>query len=846
VIAMARRTLTPAQRVWLLNAAITAAALAIFLGVVRGLAHGSPPFSIPWWGLAAGFAVAERCVVHFHFRRSSHGFSLGELPLILGLVFSHPTDVVAGGLVGGLVALATDRHLPPVKVVFNLAQFSLGAGLATIVYAAIEGAGWTLGPRMWLAALTGAIASALMAVLLICAAISISEGGVTPRTVLRMVAMDVVVTTINTALACVSATVLASDPWAAVLLLIPAGAMLFGYRAYLAERQRHKGLEFLYDATRTFSRSPDIDRELQDLLCKALETFRVAVAEVVLLSSDGRPPLLTRLVAGEEAEVMEPVSQELADALCELVSDDERAVAFAPPYGNPALQAHFAAHGIEEGMVAMLPGETRQIGVMLLANRLGVRQAFAPQELQLFEALANNASVALQYDRLEHVVARLTELQRQLEHQAYYDSLTGLANRARFLDRTRDALNDGGGRTVAVLFIDLDDFKTINDSLGHAAGDALLRVVGRRLRHSVRPSDTAARLGGDEFAVLLREVAGPQEALAAAERIQAALRPAIRVGDRTFTVELSTGIALGRPGEMDADELIRNADVAMYRAKRSGKGSCSVFEPGMEVAVQRRHTLKEDLQRGIERREFTALYQPIVDLETNEVTAVEALLRWRHPRRGLVAPGDFIPLAEETGLIVPIGRMAIEDACCEAAAWREHDVLPGARLHVNISSVELDQPDLVPWLCATVRDAGLPAGQVVLEVTETALAADPHRASARLHELHDAGFVLALDDFGTGYSSLSRLQSLPIQVLKIPKPFVDNIAKGARASAIARAAIGLARALDLHVVAEGIERPEQLDTLRDLRCDLVQGYLLSRPVDAERVPAAGRAAAVIA
>jgi EAL domain-containing protein (putative c-di-GMP-specific phosphodiesterase class I) len=296
---------------------------------------------------------------------------------------------------------------------------------------------------------------------------------------------------------------------------------------------------------------------------------------------------------------------------------------------------------------------------------------------------------------------------------------------------------------------------------------------------------------------------------------------------------------------MDADELIRNADVAMYRAKRSGKGGSSLFEPGMEVAVQRRHTLKEELQRGIERREFTALYQPIVELESGEVTAVEALLRWRHPRRGLVSPGDFIPLAEETGLIVPIGRMAIEDACCEAAAWREHGLMPAARLHVNVSSVELDQPDLVSWLCATVRDAGLPADRVVLEVTETALAADPHRAATRLHELHDAGFVLALDDFGTGYSSLSRLQGLPIQVLKIPQPFVEDIAQGPRASAIARAAIGLARALDLDVVAEGIERPEQLETLRELRCDLVQGYLLSRPVEPDRVPGAGRRALAV-
>jgi diguanylate cyclase (GGDEF)-like protein len=820
---------SPSQRVWLLNAAIAASGIALFLLVVRHLPQREGPVPMPWWVLAIGFIAAERCVVHFHLRRSSHAFSLGELPLVIGLVFADPTQLVLGGLAGYLVALGTDRELPVVKVAFNLAQLSLGAGLATVVFEAIAGPHWSAGPGTWAGALGGAIASALVAVALISAAISLSEGWVGRRIVCRMLVMDLVVTVINTALACAGASMLASDPWAAALLLIPAGAMLVAYRAYLAERQRHKGLEFLHEATRTISRSPDIDRELQDLLGRAMETFRVEVAEVVLLSADGRPPLRTTLTADGTREVMLPVEQEVADALCALVSPDAPAVAFQPPWRCAALGEHFERTGIEHGMVAMLPGETRQMGIMLLANRLGVRQAFAPEELRLLEALANNAGVALQYDRLESAVSRLTELQAQLEHQAFSDALTGLANRERFLHRLREALAGGGG-PVAVLFLDLDDFKTINDSLGHAAGDALLRVVGRRLRHSVRPADIAARLGGDEFAVLLREVRGRGEAELAAERIRAALRPPVVLAEGRFTVELSIGIAVGQPGELGADELVRNADVAMYGAKRSGKGRLSVFQPGMEVAVRRRHALKEDLQRAVERREFTALFQPIVSLRSGAVSAVEALVRWDHPVKGRMHPGDFIPLAEETGLVVPMGRMVLEHACQEARAWRDVPELAGARVHVNVSTVELEQLDLVDALLAIVVRAGLEPGDVVLEVTETAFGSDAGLATAALEALHDAGFPIALDDFGTGYSSLSRLQSLPIDILKIPKPLIDAVAGTARESAVARASIGLARSLDLDVVAEGIEQPEQVEALQMLDCDHGQGFWFSRPV----------------
>jgi diguanylate cyclase (GGDEF)-like protein len=527
---------------------------------------------------------------------------------------------------------------------------------------------------------------------------------------------------------------------------------------------------------------------------------------------------------------MVPLEREAAEELCGLVSGDEAAVAFDELPERGALRAHFDALGIRQGMVALLPGEGGEVGVMLLANRLGVPQPFASGELRLLEALANNASVALQAERLEHVVTRLTDLQRRLEHQAFHDSLTGLCNRSRFLDRTQEALNDHGG-VVALLYIDLDDFKTINDSLGHAAGDALLRVIGRRLRHTVRPSDTAARLGGDEFAVLLREVRSMGEVEQAAQRIRDALRPPIQLGDQTLSVELTIGIATAAHGTARADDLIRNADVAMYGAKHAGKASVGMFEPGMEIAVQRRHRLKEDLQRGLEQGDFHALFQPIVDVDSGRITAMEALMRWRDPQGRLVSPVEFMDLAEETGMIVPMGRMILSDACRQAALWVASGAPDGALMHVNVSAVELEQQDLPDWLLGEVRRYGLTTDRFVLEVTETLLAAEAERAVAILERLQAAGFLIALDDFGTGYSSLSSLQALPLDMLKIPKAFVDEMSCDPRHGAIARASIGLARTLGLQVVAEGVERPEQLDALRDLRCDLGQGYLLARPTE---------------
>jgi diguanylate cyclase (GGDEF)-like protein len=396
-----------------------------------------------------------------------------------------------------------------------------------------------------------------------------------------------------------------------------------------------------------------------------------------------------------------------------------------------------------------------------------------------------------------------------------------------------------------VLFIDVDDFKIVNDSLGHAVGDALLVSVAGRLRHSVRPQDVVARLGGDEFAVMLPAVDDPEaQAKRVATRILEAFEAPVHAGSELLSVHLSVGITdSGR--SRGADALIRDADLAMYQAKSEGKCRYVFFERPMAAAMLRRHDLKEDLARALAREEIIVEYQPIVSLETGRISAAEALVRWEHPGRGRIPPSEFVPLAEDTGLIRPLGRHVLGEACRQARRWGDGGSAESLRMHVNLSVVELRDPGLVPDILAELRATGLAPDQLVLEITETQLLEDAADSAARFHELRSLGVRVALDDFGTGYSSLSYLHSLPLDSLKIAKPFVDGLTGGGREAGFIAMIVDLARTLELEVIAEGIETAGQLAALRALGAELGQGYLLGRPsVASEGRPQRRRAAVV--
>jgi diguanylate cyclase (GGDEF)-like protein/PAS domain S-box-containing protein len=435
-------------------------------------------------------------------------------------------------------------------------------------------------------------------------------------------------------------------------------------------------------------------------------------------------------------------------------------------------------------------------------------------------------------------VSERKAFEEQLAHQAFHDPVTGLANRALFGERVRHAVTRARRDHIglAVIFIDLDDFKTINDSLGHAAGDEVLLEVGKRLATSIRASDTAARFGGDEFAVLLEGVESAQEAADTAERILEALAVPLAIEHKEIVTRASMGISMvSGEAPTDAEEMIRNADAAMYIAKRDGKGGYRMFEPAMHEGVLARLELRGDLQRALASDQFELHYQPVVRLGDGRISGVEALLRWRHPERGLVPPDQFIPFAEEIGLIVPIGRWVLREGCRQAVLMQQ--ALPSEEplsMAVNLSVKQLQHSDIVGDVRDALADSGLEPSSLTLEITESVMMTDTDLVVARLKELKELGVRLAMDDFGTGYSSLSYLSKFPVDILKMDRSFLREDASPETAG-LTTAVVSLGDTLDLEVVAEGIELSEQWTTLRDLGCDKGQGFFFARPMAAETV-----------
>lgn len=430
--------------------------------------------------------------------------------------------------------------------------------------------------------------------------------------------------------------------------------------------------------------------------------------------------------------------------------------------------------------------------------------------------------------------------EEELTRLAFHDPLTALPNRALFKDRVEHAIarNERPGELVTVLFLDIDDFKSINDTLGHLSGDLLLQAVGERLTQIMRPADTVARFGGDEFAVLLETSKSLEAVNDVAERILSELRLPFTLASTDVFVNASVGVASTNSLQMTADEVLHDADVAMYAAKGRGKNNCVIFEVGMHAAALERLRLKADLQRSIEAEEFVLDYQPVVSLSSGEIRGIEALVRWQHPGRGLIAPTEFIPLAEETGAIIALGRWVLKTACLQTRLWQiEFPGHESLTLHVNVSARQLQETSIVDDVARMLLESRLEPGCLCLELTESVLMQNTASSIFKLKQLRDLGVRIFVDDFGTGYSSLSYLDTLPIDGLKIDKSFVDRMRSGFDDSTLAVAVIKLSRNLDLQAIAEGIETAEQAQRLRDLECDLGQGYFFAKPMAPEDVSA---------
>jgi diguanylate cyclase (GGDEF)-like protein len=428
----------------------------------------------------------------------------------------------------------------------------------------------------------------------------------------------------------------------------------------------------------------------------------------------------------------------------------------------------------------------------------------------------------------------VTERQRSEEriaHMARHDALTDLPNRVLLLEQLNHEIKRvKRGECLAVLCLDLDQFKSVNDALGHHIGDQLLKLVGDRLRGCTRELDVVARMGGDEFAIIMTQMEQAADAATLSKRIRDSVIKPYQIEGHQIVTDISIGISVAPMDAVESDELLRNADMALYDAKGDGRGTFRYFEPEMNTRMKVRRELEMDLRKALATEQFELHYQPLVTLETNEVNGFEALLRWNHPARGMISPADFIPIAEETGLIIPLGDWVLRTACDEAVDWPEH-----IKVAVNLSPAQLSCRNLISMVTSALNDSGMPADKLQLEITETVLLQNTFTTLATLHELRKMGVQIALDDFGTGYSSLSYLRSFPFDKIKIDRSFIQDLSNGAEPLAIVNAVAGLAKCLNMTSTAEGVETQQQMDVLQAIGCTEMQGYLFSHARPAHEI-----------
>jgi diguanylate cyclase (GGDEF)-like protein len=619
-----------------------------------------------------------------------------------------------------------------------------------------------------------------------------------------------------------------SLPWAVPAVAVPVSAVFTAFaveqelrlrrttRHLMSERvlvsalqSRLEELSTLLDAGRAMNSVLELSEVLRRILDNALDLLGAADGSVMLAEE---PQQLRAVCVRGNEEARDSVVA-IGAGIAGRVADTREPVLVQGGRRSSAMSVPLVHRG-------------ELLGVLNVSA--GAGKAFDEYDLRALSLFGEHAASSI-------ANARLYEAERAnaiaLAHRAYHDPLTDLGNRELFADRVTQALGAEKLRPVAVVFVDLDDFKKVNDTMGHGVGDELLRVVADRLGGGLRDGDVAARLGGDEFAVLLADVRSSEEALRAGERLLRALSGPMDLRDRTVAVRASMGVALGQPGSTTTEELLRNADVAMYIAKGQGKGCARLFEPAMHTALLEKLELEAQLEVAVERAQLDLQYQPIVSLTTGRVSGFEALVRWNHPTRGELPPDAFIPLAEENGLVVGIDRWVLLKACCQGQAWQkaypaEEPLIVG----VNLSTRQLEEENVVELVELALEVSGLPPEHLVIEITESFLIRNERLGVQRLSALRDLGVRLAIDDFGTGYSSLSYLRHLPIDVLKIDRSFIEGLGRSDEDTALVQAILRLARSLDLETIAEGVERPDQRAALADLECTLAQGWHFSRPL----------------
>jgi diguanylate cyclase (GGDEF)-like protein len=823
------------SRLLLCGAVLLTVATGIWLAyALAALPVYSSP-ALPWWAFAIAFFAAARLAAMDSPRRGTQAITLAAAPFVVGLFHATPTDLLIGYALGTGLAAATRRPFAAWQTAFELVRFAVFAGIGIWVFRAIAGS-----PNLpvWHSAVAAIAATA----------ITVLRRGLSEGVMLRPRERDswielanhlraaYVAAAASMCIGLIAVRLIPVDRLALVPLSVVTLAVLLTHRAWVRERYDHEAAEFLIGAVDALA-GRELERSIVLLLNRARAIFHAEIAQLTVFPTQpNEKAFRTTVRHGKPDEVMLPLA--LGDLDDVLEAETAGVIVRGGARDDPSSQM-LERRGVREAMVALLRGESRMIGSLMVGGHLDAH-AFDDRDLKLFRTLATRTTIILENSRMERSIARLTELQEQLTHQAHHDSLTDLANRTLFGKHIDMALQRcaEGSSSVAVIFLDIDDFKGINDTLGHAAGDALLVEVAARIRSCLRRPDTAARLGGDEFALLIEGVDSAVEAEHVARRVLETLRRPFVVSGNSITVRASLGIAVADSVDANATSLMRQADVAMYGAKGSGRDRYVLFAPGMESDVVYRRQLRGELERAMDEKQFILHYQPVVNLITGEISAVEALVRWRHPTRGIVAPGEFIHVAEESRLILPLGAFVLRTACETALRLQQQspEQVPPLAVCVNVSVVQLNTTTFVQDVLAIVREVGLPPDTLILELTESMLLEDTQLVSAKLEALRRKGIRIAIDDFGTGYSSLSYLRRLPVDILKIAKPFVDDLGSGSDED-FTRAIVSLAEALQVQVIAEGIEAVSQVTRLLQLGCLAGQGFHLCHPLPEAEIEA---------
>jgi diguanylate cyclase (GGDEF)-like protein len=805
---------------WLLIAVVTVVAVAVvglWLPAAHRRGHG---ITVAWWMLAGGFAASEVFPVHLDIRRNTWSATLTEIPLIIGLALSPSMDVIIGQVLGCVIGWGLVRRQSLQKLSFNAAIAALEAAAAVVVYHMVAGNQSVLYPRVWAAAFAAMLVEGVVSTLGVTAAITALTGTPPSGVLENFLVSGVMASLCGTALGLGAAMVLRTQPYAIGLLSIIAAVLAIGYHELAATRRRYSGLQLLYGFTEAVQHSSADSGMIEDLLDTTRKLLGAEVAELVVRDEYGA---MTR-------HLLDPHRFAEVDLMCssswDTAENSDTGVLARRGTRDRAAAAWLEAEGWTDGMVVPLRRNGQTIGTMAVANREGDVATFDADNLRLFGTLANHAAVSLE----NH------ELIDQLQWEATHDTLTGLGNRREFYRCLASALEERrSGTKLAVALIDLDRFKEINDTFGHHTGDTFLQWLGRRFEENLPCDATTSRLGGDEFAVFLAYEGNAHQGAGVIEEI---LRPlwdeAFTVGDVEVAVSASVGVAVAPDHAEDPVTLLQRADVAMYVAKGDRSG-VAVYSTERDTYSPRRLALVSELRTAIEQGELEVLFQPKLDLTTGRIAGAEALVRWQHPREGRLLPDDFIPLAERTGLIVPLTDVVLDLALGHCAGWGRR--LPNPGVAVNLSITNLADDRVVLSVTELLRRYDMTPDRLTLEVTESQIMADERHHVAVLERLADIGVNISVDDFGTGYASFAYLTRLPVHQVKIDKSFVGLMDASPSDAAVVRSVIELGRDLGIVVVAEGVETESHLRSLRALGCAVAQGYHIGVPMTSEEFEA---------